>query len=134
VNAQRTIINHPTYETRINPDVELNKIILSDSATILCMEFSYFQDDLIEIPSTYFIKTNTGEKLLIKSVLPSKVNETAEFDSRIHFKQDGKTIYLLVFPAISSSVLSIDLDVKDSSEGILGTPWIFLAIDLKGKN
>jgi hypothetical protein len=71
---------------------------------------------------------------LIKSVLPSKVNETAEFDSRIHFKQDGKTIYLLVFPAISSSVLSIDLDVKDSSEGILGTPWIFLAIDLKGKN
>src|SRR5688572_2997373 len=89
VNAQRTI-NHPAFGTRINTQVELNKIILSDSATILCVEFSHFEDELTEIPSTYFIKTNTGEKLSIKSALPSKVNETVELDSRIHFKHDGK--------------------------------------------
>jgi len=99
----QTVIDHPTVGFAIASGVNLTKLELSDTATILSFRTRAIPGNWISIPSkTYIQDVNGKDKLYIKRT------EGIPLNSRYNMPASGEVSYKLIFPAIAKTTTSIN--------------------------
>jgi len=117
----QTVINNPKTGFSTSGNVNLTKIEVSDTATILSFRTYSRPGDWISIPDkTYIQDTNGTEKMYIKSAEGIKVNE------QYIMPESGNVTYRLFFPPIAKTTAFIDY-----GEGNDGGSWFIYDIATK---
>jgi thiol-disulfide isomerase/thioredoxin len=120
VHAQ-TIVEQPKTGLTTASNVKIEKMILSDTATVMCCHTTYIPGNWINIPSkTYLLPVGSKDTLYIKSAEGIPLNKQYTMPS------SGEADYKLIFPAINSSVSRVDY-----GEGNEGGTWFIYDIRLK---
>ncbi len=100
--AQR-VVETPYYTARNSPAVDIVKIELRDTATVIYCNATYIPKWWIKIPSsTYIQATEGGEKLGIITA------EGITIDEEFWMPESGKTSYTLFFPPLGASTKAFD--------------------------
>ena len=101
--AQR-VVENPTYKARNSPTVDVAKIELRDTATVIYCDVTYPSKWWIRLPSTTYIQSaDGGEQLSITG------SEGIKIDEQFWMPESGKASYVLHFPPIDPSTSAIDL-------------------------
>ena len=105
------IIEHPVFEVRNNGSVEIEKIEMTDSATILYFDAFLPKTYWIMIsPETYIRESDTEEKLLITG------SKGIDLGKQVQMPESGKTSFRLFFPPLKPEVVKIDFIESDCDE------------------
>jgi thiol-disulfide isomerase/thioredoxin len=117
----QTIIEKPKIGMSTAPSVNIEKIELRDTATVLWFHVNQTLGNWIRIPKESYIQpVGSKEKLFIVSTDGIPLNE------RYTIPASGEVDYKLVFPKIESSVGKLDY-----GEGNEGGSWFIYNIQLK---
>jgi len=117
----QTVINNPKTGLSTSGNVNLTKIEVSDTATILSFCTYSRPGDWISIPDkTYIQDANGTEKMYIKSAEGIKINE------QYIMPESGNVTYRLFFPPIAKTTVFIDY-----GEGNDGGSWFIYDIATK---
>ena len=101
--AQR-IVENPKYTARNSPTVDIAKIELRDTATVIYCDVTFPSKWWIKLPSTTYIQSTDGsEKLSITH------SEGIKMEEEFWMPESGKTSYVLYFPPLDPSTSTIDL-------------------------
>lgn len=122
VQAKSKIIEEPPFCVRNTTSIEVSKVVLSDTATVLHIYAKYRPKYWIRIASGSYLKDNNGETYLLRSgigITPGK-----EF----WMPESGEAEFQLVFPPLSGKATSIDF-TEGEDEGSFSI-W---GIQLKSK-
>ncbi len=117
----QTVIENPEFSATTAQMVNMSRIELQDTVTVVDFEVNYFPDYWISISSkdTYLQNSRGGEKLFVKRAKGIKLDER-------HFTpESGKIHYTLYFPPIDKSVETIDY---------LQEGWKIFDIELKAQD
>ncbi|MDD3323477.1 MAG: TlpA disulfide reductase family protein [Paludibacter sp.] len=98
------IIENPYFSATTAPYVKITKIELSDTATIMSFDVTFFPKWSISLSSkkTYIQDSKGGEKLYVKRA------EGIELDKKITSSVTGRNIYKLFFPPLNKNTTLID--------------------------
>lgn len=107
---ERTI-KCPPFIAWSSNSIEINKIGISDTATVLYIKAFYHPKQWICIASKSFLKDNNGETYPLRSGIGIKP------DTEFWMPESGEAEFQLVFPALPKSVTSIDFSEGDNVEG-----------------
>lgn len=103
VVCSQTVIDQPKTGFSTSANVNLIKIEVSDTATILSFRTYSRPGDWISIPDKTYIQESTGtEKMYIKSTEGIKINE------QYTMPESGNVTYKLFFPPIAKTTAFID--------------------------
>jgi thiol-disulfide isomerase/thioredoxin len=117
----QTVIENPIVGMSTASNVQLEKVELLDSATVLWFHVDYKPGWWISIPGKSFIQpVGSDEKLYVDSADGIPINK------RYTMPESGKVDYKLYFPAIDASVSKLDF-----GEGNEGGSWFIYDIQLK---
>jgi len=118
--AQTTVINPKTgFSTAGN--IQITKVELTDTATILSFDVNTRPKDWISVPAkTYIQPINSTEKYYIKS------SEGIEINKNFTMPESGKTSYRLFFAALPKGTAVIDFGEAND-----GGTWFIYDIALK---
>ena len=108
---------------RNTTSIEVSKIILSDTATVLHIYAKYRPKNWIRIASESYLQDNNGETYLLRSgigITPGK---------QFWMPESGEAEFQLVFPPLPAKVTSIDFTEGEGVEGAFSI-W---GIQLKSK-
>jgi len=115
------VINNPKTGFSTSGNVNLTKIEVLDSATILSFRTYARPGDWISIPDKTYIQDDNGtEKMYIKSTDGIKINE------QYIMPESGNVTYRLFFPPIAKTTTFIDY-----GEGNDGGSWFIYDIETK---
>ena len=120
--AKERVIERPPFITWSSCNIEIDKIVLSDTATVLQINAFYRPKYWIKIASGSFLRSNDGEKYTLRS------SSGITPDKKFWMPKSGQASFQLVFPPLPKGVTSIDFSEGDSD----GAYQIF-GIQLKGK-
>ena len=123
VQAKNRVIEEPPFCVRNTTSIEVSKIILSDTATILHIYAKYRPKNWIRIASESYLQDNNGETYLLRSgigITPGK---------QFWMPESGEAEFQLVFPPLPAKVTSIDFTEGEGVEGAFSI-W---GIQLKSK-
>lgn len=100
------IIDHPNFSSTTAPNVNISRIELSDTATVLNFEVTYFPYWWIHIDSakTFIQDSHGGEKLYVKRSEGIALNKNKDTP------ESGKNIYRLIFPPLDKKTVLIDFE------------------------
>lgn len=101
----------------------MDKVVLSDTATVLYIKAFYHPKQWIRISGQSFLKDNNGETYALRSGIGIKP------DTEFWMPESGEGEFRLVFPPIPASATSIDFSEGDNVQGAFKI-W---GIQLKGK-
>ncbi len=120
--VQARVIENPKYTFRKTTDIQIIKLELLDTATILTFKVTNPQNAMLA-KNSYIQLSNSVEKLLIRSVegLPAPIGV------RWNLKTNDPVIFSANFPAIDSKTEKIDFTEPFTSEG---QPWQFFGIKI----
>ena len=118
----QTVIENPVCGLSTVPYVNIKKVELSDTASVLYFHTFYRPGSWISIPEQTYIQPVGGEKLYIKGTEGIPLNEG------FTMPESGEASYKLIFPPIDASVARIDY-----GEGNDGGNWFIYDIVLKNK-
>jgi len=98
------IIDKPNFSATTAPNVIITKIELSDTATVLSFDVTYFPKWEINLLSkkTFIQDSKGGEKLYVKRA------EGIELDKKTTIPETGKTIYKLIFAPMDKNTVLFD--------------------------
>ena len=114
------VIERPAFEIRNTSTIEIDKIEMSDTATILYIDAYAYQNYRIAIDKNSFIReSGSDEKLLITHT------EGISMDEWAVFSESGTMSFQLIFPPLRPGVTKIDY-----MEDIEGTGWKIWGIHL----
>lgn len=123
LQAKNRVIEQPPFCVRNNTSIEVSKIVLSDTATILHIYANYRPKYWIKIASSSYLKDNNGETYLLRSGIGITP------DKEFWMPESGEAEFQLVFPPLPDTITSIDFtegEKVDNGYSIWG-------IQLKGK-
>ena len=115
-------VERPTYGLQNSKTLEIDKVILTDSATILHIDAYFRPNNWIRIDSATYIQAN-GEKYLIQS------SENIVLHDLHWMPESGEDHFALIFPALPKGTKSIDFIESDCDDCF--KIW---DIDLTGKS
>lgn len=120
--AKEKIIEQPPFTVWSSDNIEIDKIVLSDTATVLYIKAFYRPKYWIKIASGSFLKSNKGETYTLRSGIGITP------DKEFWMPESGEASFQLVFPPLPNDVTSIDF-----SEGNVPGSYQIFGIQLKGK-
>lgn len=100
------LIDHPVFGATTAPNVKIEKIELSDTATVLHFEVTYFPYWWINVDSTktFIQDSKGGEKLYVKG------SEGIQLNKQTNTPESGKNIYKLIFPPLDKNTAMINFE------------------------
>ncbi|HET6557536.1 MAG TPA: TlpA disulfide reductase family protein [Prolixibacteraceae bacterium] len=117
----QTVIENPNVGMSTAGNIKIEKIELSDTATVLWFHVIHSPGNWISVPDQSFIQpVGSKEKLFITSAEGIKINEQFVMPAA------GETRYQLYFPKIDASVSKLDF-----GEANEGGSWFIYDIELK---
>lgn len=120
VNAQ-TVVEQPRTGISTVFNLKIEKIILSDSATVFLFHTKAAPGDRISIPNkTYILPVGSKDTLFIKS------SEGIPLNKQYTMPSSGEVSYQLIFPKVDSSVRLIDYGEAND-----GGTWFIYDIQIK---
>lgn len=119
--AKERIIEQPPFIAWSSNTIEIDKIVLSDTATVFFVNATYRPQVLIKTSSSTAIIAN-GIKYPVKGSIG------IELDKEFRMPDNGKASFQLIFPPIPAST-----QVIDYNEGDLSGSWKIWGIQLKEK-
>ena len=121
--VQARVIENPTCTYRKTNDIQLIKLELLDTATILTFKVTNPQNAMLAKNSYIQLSNSSEEKLLIRSVkgLPAPIGV------RWNLRTNDPVIFSANFPPIDSKTEKIDFSEPFTNEG---QPWQFFGIKI----
>lgn len=123
LQAKERVIDRPPFCVRNTTSIEVSKVVISDTATVLHVYAKYRPHNWIQIAPESYLKDNNGETYQLRSgigITPGK-----EF----WMPESGEAEFQLVFPPLSANATSIDFTEGEKVENGFSI-W---GIELKGK-
>lgn len=120
--AQERIIEQPPFTAWSSTSIEIDKVALSDTATILHIKAFYRPKNWIKIASGSFLKGSDGE------LYPLRHGIGITPDQKFWMPESGQAEFKLVFPPLPKDITSIDF-----SEGDTEGAFKIWGIQLDGK-
>lgn len=103
-NAQK-VIENPKFHGTTSPYVQITKVVLTDTATILDFNVYFNPGSGIRVPAdTWIVDSKGGKKLYVKSAVG------IEIDQWRNTPESGLNQYTLFFPPIDKSIKKIDYE------------------------
>lgn len=121
--AKEKVIEQPPFIAWSSTSIQVEKVVLSDTATVLYIKAFYQPKQWIRISGQSFLKDNNGETYVLRSGIGIKP------DTEFWMPESGEAEFRLVFPPIQASATSIDFSEGDNVQGAFKI-W---GIQLKGK-
>lgn len=121
--AKEKVIEQPPFIAWTSTSIQVDKVVLSDTATVLYIKAFYHPKQWIRISGQSFLKDNNGETYVLRSGIGIKP------DTEFWMPESGEGEFRLVFPPIPTSATSIDFSEGDNVQGAFKI-W---GIQLKGK-
>jgi len=120
--AQERIIEQPPFTAWSSTSIEIDKVALSDTATVLHIKAFYRPKNWIKIASGSFLKGSDGE------LYPLRHGIGITPDQKFWMPESGQAEFKLVFPPLPKDITSIDF-----SEGDTEGAFKIWGIQLDGK-
>lgn len=102
LQAKDKVIEQPPFIVSNTTSIEVSKVVISDTATVLHIYARYRPKNWIRIASGSYLKDNNGETYLLRSGIG--ITPDAEF----WMPESGEAEFQLVFPTLPASATSID--------------------------
>lgn len=109
--AKEKIIKCPPFLAWSSTSIEVDKVVLSDTATVLHIKAFYRPKNWIKIDSQSFLRDNNGE------TYPLRTGIGITPDKEFWMPESGEAEFQLIFPPLPASVTSIDFSESDRTEG-----------------
>ncbi len=122
LQAKERVIDRPPFLVSSTTIVEVSKVVLNDTATVLHMYAKYHPKNWIKIPPETCLKGNDGKKYTLRSGIGIKPDEA------FFMPESGEAEFQLVFPPLDKKVTSFDFIVSEEINVL--NLW---GIQLKGK-
>ena len=120
-----SVIERPVFEVRNSGTLEIDKIEMNDSSTVLYIDAYFRPKNWIKIsPETYIRESETDDRLLITA------SEGIGLDEEFYMPESGKTSFKLFFPPLKSDIVKIDF-IESDCEGCFKTWGIHLERNAK---
>ena len=100
--AKEKVIEQPPFIAWTSTSIQVDKVVLSDTATVLYIKAFYHPKQWIRISGQSFLKDNNGETYALRSGIGIKP------DTEFWMPESGEGEFRLVFPPIPTSATSID--------------------------
>lgn len=124
IQAKNKVIEQPPFIVSSTTSIEVSKVEISDTATILHIYAKYRPKNWIKIAAGSYLKDNNGETYPLRSGIGITP------DKEFWMPESGEAEFQLVFPPLPDSVTSVDFtEGADIENGF--SIW---GIQLKGKN
>ena len=120
--AQERMIEQPPFSNWSSTSIEVDKVALSDTATVLHIKAFYRPKNWIKIASGSFLKGSDGE------LYPLRHGIGITPDQKFWMPESGQAEFKLVFPPLPKDITSIDF-----SEGDTEGAFKIWGIQLDGK-
>jgi len=120
LQAKERVIERPMYVARNTDILEIDKIVLNDTATILYFKAFFYPQNWISINKQSHLLGDNGVKYEVKSTVGIPVN------TKFYMPESGETEFQIIFPPIPANVSSVDF-----SEGDEKGSWDIWGIELK---
>ncbi len=114
-------IERPIFSVRNSPTLEIDKIILTDTATILHIEAFFLPNNWIRIDSLTYLQGNDIKYQITGS-------DGIELNKEFWMPESGETSFILLFPPIDRKLKEIDFIESDCDNC-----FKIYGIDLTGK-
>lgn len=115
----QTVVEQPKIGMTTTPNVKIEKILLSDTATVLCFNTKRTPGDSIIISkSTYILPVGSKDTLFVRRADGIPLNK------RYAMPASGEISYQLIFPKMNSSASKIDYGEAEGT-------WFIFDIQLK---
>ena len=100
----RGVVEHPSFITRSGGanGLEIEKIELNDTATVLYMKAFYPSGEQISIDSNSFLTDNLGKQYTIQST------EGIAMGEEFYMPESGEVEFAMIFPPVASNAVYID--------------------------
>lgn len=102
INAKEHIVNQPPFMAWSSTTLEIDRVTLSDTATVLHIDAFYQPNWWIKIVSDTYLLAD-GKKYMLKSA------EGFELDKEVFMPASGTMSFQLIFPPLPKGVTEIDL-------------------------
>lgn len=123
LQAKNRVIEQPPFCVRNNTAIEVSKVVINDTATVLHIYAKYRPHNWIKISSGSYLKDNNGETYQIRSGIGITP------DKEFWMPESGEAEFQLVFPPLASNATSIDFTEGEGIEDAFSI-W---GIQLKSK-
>lgn len=107
LQAKNRVIDRPPFCVRNTTSIEVGKVELSDTATVLHIYAKYRPKNWIRIASGSYLKDNNGETYPLRSGIGITP------DKEFWMPESGEAEFRLVFPPLSGNATSIDFTEGD---------------------
>ncbi len=101
------LIVHPQFVNRNTTKLEVGKIVLDDTSTVLHIYAKYTPNNPIQIDKEAYIVDNKGKRYIVSSGIGITPGEA------FHMPESGETEFQLLFPPLDKGVSSISLSDAD---------------------
>ncbi len=101
LSAKERVIDLPTFSACNTQTIEIRKIVLSDTATVLYVDAFYPHNMWIKIISKTYLKDTENKKYTIRS------SEGIPLDEEFYMPESGTVSFQLLFPPIPNSLKEI---------------------------
>jgi len=118
----RRVIENPAFVARNTDALDINKVELNDTATVLYMEAYGAPKGWIQIDSLSFLTDNQGKKYTIRTI------EGITLGQQYIMPDSGKVAFKMIFPPVASNAVYVDF-----SEGDVNGAWKIWSIQLTNK-
>lgn len=109
---ENRVIEHPVYTARNNDVIEVSKVSLTDSTTVLDIQATFTPGYWIRIVSNSLLTDNNGNNYPITSSIG------IDLDKEFWMPESGEATFQLVFPPLKRGVKTIDfIEGADVSDG-----------------
>jgi len=120
--VQARVIENPKCTFRKTTDIQIAKVELLDTATLLTFKVTTPQNAMLA-KNSYIQASNSVEKLLIRST----VDLPAAIGTRWNLKTNDPIFFTAIFPPIDPTTEKIDFSEPFTNEG---QPWQFFGIKI----
>lgn len=110
LHAHKRVIERPPFIVRNNASIEVSKVVVSDTATVLHIYAKYRPKNWIQIAPESSLQDNNGERYPLRSgigITPGK---------KFWMPESGEAEFRLVFPPLPDNATSIDFTEGEEVE------------------
>jgi thiol-disulfide isomerase/thioredoxin len=113
----RGVVECPAFIARSTDGLEIGKVVLSDTATVLYMKAFYPPGELIGIDSNSFLTDNLGKQYNILST------EGISMDEEFYMPESGEAEFAMIFPPVASNAVYVNFSESVGDEWNLWKIW-----------
>ncbi len=111
LSAKQRIVERPPFISWSSTTIEIDKVVMSDTETVLDVKAFYYPNSWITIAEGSFLRDNEGQVYPIRSGIGIMLGK--EFV----MPESGEAAFQLIFPPLPAGVISIDFSEGDGIPG-----------------